>query len=72
MKVMRKELIRQRYAEKYVLRERETLEKMLGVEFLCQMHFAFQDANFLYLGLEYIEGEDLSKLLFREDRLKEP
>ncbi|EAS01377.2 Serine/Threonine kinase domain protein (macronuclear) [Tetrahymena thermophila SB210] len=71
IKIMRKDMIIRRSAEKYIIQERQTLEKIKGHPFVCQLHFAFQDINFLYLVLEYIQGEDLSKLLFRGDSLEE-
>ncbi|KAL4460947.1 hypothetical protein ABPG74_016419 [Tetrahymena malaccensis] len=71
IKIMRKDMIVRRLAEKYIIQERQTLEKVKGHPFVCQLHFAFQDMNYLYLVLEYIQGEDLSKLLFRGDSLEE-
>ncbi len=53
------------------MQERKVLEKMKGNNFISELHYAFQDKNYLYLILEYIQGEDLSKALFRKDRLKE-
>lgn len=46
---------------------------MAGVnsEWIVKLHFAFQDAEFLYLVMEYVPGGDLLKLLYKEEVLDE-
>lgn len=40
-------------------------------EWVVQLHYSFQDANFLYLVMEYIPGGDMMTLLMRREILPE-
>jgi len=40
-------------------------------DWITQLHFAFQDPDFLFLVMEYVPGGDLLKLLYKEDSLEE-
>jgi len=40
-------------------------------EWIVQLHYAFQDVEFLYLVMEYVPGGDLLKLLYKEEVLDE-
>jgi serine/threonine protein kinase len=52
---------------------REERDVMAGSnsDWITQLHFAFQDADYLFLVMEYIPGGDLLKLLYKEETLDE-
>lgn len=45
--------------------EREILSRLAGQECIAQLHFTFQDATSLYLGLEYCPGGELFDVIRR-------
>ena len=40
-------------------------------DWVVQLYFSFQDANYLYLAMEYIPGGDMMNLLIQEDTFSE-
>jgi len=36
-------------------------------DWLTKLHFSFQDSNYLYLVMEYIQGGNLLQLLYKND-----
>jgi serine/threonine protein kinase len=58
MKVMDKIKIVQKKFEKNVKDERDFLA-ILNHPFIINMHFSFQDNNYLYIVMDYLSGGDL-------------
>lgn len=55
---------------KTVLRERQLLEHLYNKNpFLVKMEFAFQDAEYFYIGLEYVSGGNLRHLLRKNGKI---
>ncbi len=58
MKMLSKKAIRDKNQELHTIDERILLERV-NYPFLVQMHYAFQDADYLYLILDFAQGGEL-------------
>ena len=43
----------------------------VGSDYIVKLYYSFQDAEYLYLVMEYLPGGDLMTLLIREETLNE-
>ena len=70
MKEMSKTKIIDKRSEKSVKAERDLLE-MMHHPFIINMHFCFQDNDFLYIGMDLLTGGDLRYHLVRRRKFNE-
>ena len=54
----------------HVRAERNLLAEVAS-QFIVKLYYSFQDAEYLYLIMEYLPGGDVMTLLMREDTLSE-
>lgn len=54
----------------HVRAERNLLAEVAS-HFIVKLYYSFQDAEYLYLVMEYLPGGDMMTLLMREDTLSE-
>ncbi|CAN6721573.1 unnamed protein product [Malus baccata var. baccata] len=70
MKKLKKSEMLSRGQVEHVRSERNLLAEV-DSRFIVQLHYSFQDSDFLYLIMEYLPGGDIMTLLMREDTLSE-
>ncbi|KAK9705454.1 hypothetical protein RND81_07G058500 [Saponaria officinalis] len=68
-KLKKSEMLRRRQVE-HVKSERNLLAEVAS-EYIVKLYYSFQDAEYLYLIMEYLPGGDLMNLLIKEDTLTE-
>ena len=67
MKKMRKDEMLRKNAQKHVRIEKEILESSQQVPWVTRLFFSFQDINYLYLVMEFVQGGDLMSWLIKLD-----
>ncbi|CAN6326897.1 unnamed protein product [Urochloa humidicola] len=70
MKKLKKSEMLVRGQVEHVRAERNLLAEV-GSHCIVKLYYSFQDAEYLYLIMEYLPGGDMMNLLIREDTLKE-
>ncbi|KAL7133212.1 hypothetical protein ABFS83_12G125300 [Erythranthe nasuta] len=70
MKKLKKSEMLSRGQVEHVKAERNLLAEV-GSDYIVKLHCSFQDAEYLYLVMEYLPGGDVMTLLMREDTLTE-
>jgi len=71
VKKMKKEEMHKKNQVLHVRAERDVLSEAKN-EWIVDLKFSFQDQNYLYLGMEFLQGGDLMSLLMAKDILPEP
>ncbi|KAK6151978.1 hypothetical protein DH2020_014613 [Rehmannia glutinosa] len=71
MKKLKKSEMLRRGQVEHVKAERNLLAEVAS-NYIVKLYCSFQDAEYLYLVMEYLPGGDMMNLLMREDTLKEP
>lgn len=71
LKVVDKQYILRHKVVEYIKSERQILDALKGQEGIAQLHFTFQDAYSLYLGLEYCPNGELYDQIRLRGRLDE-
>lgn len=64
MKILRKDLVQKKKLQRYINTEKEVLNVM-NHTFITKLIYAFQNADRLFLVLEYCPGGDLGGLLVK-------
>ncbi|OMO91692.1 hypothetical protein COLO4_18161, partial [Corchorus olitorius] len=70
MKKLKKSEMLSRGQVEHVRAERNLLAEVAG-DYIVKLYYSFQDAEYLYLIMEYLPGGDMMTLLMREDTLTE-
>ncbi|KAI4380856.1 hypothetical protein MLD38_006995 [Melastoma candidum] len=70
MKKLKKSEMLKRGQVEHVRAERNLLAEVAS-QFIVKLYYSFQDAEYLYLIMEYLPGGDMMTLLMREDTLTE-
>ncbi|XP_039165007.1 serine/threonine-protein kinase tricornered [Eucalyptus grandis] len=70
MKKLKKSEMLKRGQVEHVRAERNLLAEVAS-QFIVKLYYSFQDAEYLYLIMEYLPGGDMMTLLIREDTLSE-
>lgn len=70
MKKLKKSEMLSRGQVEHVRAERNLLAEVAS-NFIVRLYYSFQDAEYLYLVMEYLPGGDMMNLLIREDTLTE-
>lgn len=70
LKVLNKKKLAAKKQLKYAVTE-ATILKKLDHPFIVTLHYSFQTPSNLYLALDYCPHQDLSDLLYEEERLNE-
>ncbi|EPS66632.1 hypothetical protein M569_08143, partial [Genlisea aurea] len=70
MKKLKKSEMLSRGQVEHVKAERNLLAEVAS-HFIVKLYYSFQDADYLYLVMEYLPGGDMMTLLMREDTLSE-
>lgn len=70
MKKLKKSEMLQKGQAEHVKAERNLLAEV-GSDYIVKLYYSFQDAEYLYLVMEYLPGGDLMTLLIREETLNE-
>ncbi|KAJ3130192.1 Serine/threonine-protein kinase [Nowakowskiella sp. JEL0407] len=67
MKTLKKSEMVKKDQLAHVKAERDVLAESINTQWVVQLYYSFQDAQYLYLIMEFLPGGDLMSLLIKED-----